>query len=327
MKRLAPYLTVLVIVLSGCEPDESNYPNWKVYDTSNSPLPTDAISHVVVDGNDRVWVLPSPNDGTLYLLENEEWSTVALPAQGTQSWIIDLQVDELNRLWVCYTSDSVLMYDGTQWQSYVYPQGNLDIRDMALEQNGFWLATHSGLIHYADNAWQTYSMDNSGLPSNELACVATDIDGTVWTGTFRDPMSTVGSDGLVHFDGTEWITYTTENSILLRDRISTLDISADGRKWIMSDGIVEIDGETWTLYDRSTIPAFSGVVVSRLHAEIDKLFVISSQQGLVRFSGNEWVRYNTGNSGLPDDRVNAVKVNSIDEIYVATVNGLAVFTE
>jgi ligand-binding sensor domain-containing protein len=149
----------------------------------------------------------------------------------------------------------------------------------------------------------------------------------MWIGTFRDPMSTVGTDGLVHFDGTEWVTYTTENSILLRDRISTLDINGDGRKWVMSDGIVEIDGATWTLYERSTIPPLSSLVVSKLHAEADELFVISSQQGLVQFSGNKWRHYHTGNSGLPDNRVNAVAINSIDEIYVATASGLAIFTE
>jgi hypothetical protein len=101
MKRLVPYLTVLILAISGCIPDEPTYPNWKVYDTSNSPLPSDAVSHVAVDGNDRVWVLQSPNDGTVYVLENEQWSTVAFLAQETQSWIIDLQIDYLNRLWVC----------------------------------------------------------------------------------------------------------------------------------------------------------------------------------------------------------------------------------
>jgi ligand-binding sensor domain-containing protein len=329
MQRLVPYLTVLILAISGCIPDEPTYPNWKVYDTSNSPLSTDAVSHVAVDGNDRVWVLPSPNDGTLYLLENEEWSTLALPSSGYYHGIIDLKVDQMNRLWACYTKDSLVMYDGLVWQTITYPDGNLRIQDFDLDPSGgIWLATWFGLVHFDGSNWQRYGIDNSDIPTNELFSVSVDVDQSVWVGSFRDPMSTVGEDGLFHFDGVEWTVFNSSNSGLPNDRIMQIDIGSDGVKWLEPriGGITRYDGNDWVSFNTQNTPLLNNKFIGQLVSDRDFLWGCTNG-GVLKYDDVKWTVYHKGNSGLPTNSVFDVSENSLTDVYFATACGLVKLTQ
>ena len=329
MKRSVLYAIILILALAGCKPDEPTYPNWKVYDSSNSPLPSNAISLVAVDNNDRVWVLPSPNDGTLYLLENEEWSTVAFPSQGVHHGIIDLKTDQMNRLWACYTKDSVQMYDGMIWQSYLYPDGNLDIRDFDLASNGgFWLATWFGLVHFNGSIWQQYGIDNSDIPTNELYSIGVDVDQNVWVGSFRDPMSTVGEDGLFHFDGMEWTVFNSSNSGLPDNRIMQIEIGTDGVKWIEPrvGGITQYDGNDWITFNSENTPLLNYQSIRQIVADQSVVW-LCTDGGVFKYDDAKWTAYRKGNSGLPTNSVFDASGNTLLEVYFATDCGLVKFAQ
>ena len=51
------------------------------------------------------------------------------------------------------------------------------------------------------NEWQNYTMSTTDLPSNNIFCIAVDQRGTKWFGT---------DQGLVKFDGINWITFSSE---------------------------------------------------------------------------------------------------------------------
>ncbi len=56
---------------------------------------------------------------------------------------------------------------------------------------------------------------NNGLPQNEVTSVAVDEDRFVWLGT---------QGGLVRWDGKNFLTLTSQNSVLCRDRIFNIDV-------------------------------------------------------------------------------------------------------
>ena len=46
---------------------------------------------------------------------------------------------------------------------------------------------------------------------------------------------------------------------------------------------------------------------------------------LARFDGNEWIVYNTSNSGLPSAKIHSIAIDNSDNIWIGTENGLAVY--
>jgi ligand-binding sensor domain-containing protein len=47
--------------------------------------------------------------------------------------------------------------------------------------------------------------------------------------------------------------------------------------------------------------------------------------GLTKIAGGNWTYYNTRNSGLPDDWVNAIAIDKQGNIWIGTGKGLAKF--
>jgi len=72
--------------------------------------------------------------------------------------------------------------------------------------------------------WIVYNLDNSGLPSSVVLCLAFDAPGNIWIGTYYG--------GLAKFDGENWTVYNTDNSGLPHDLVYSPAIDEQGNKWI-----------------------------------------------------------------------------------------------
>lgn len=326
MKKISSFLTVLVLALWGCGPDEPTYLNWKIYNKSNSTLSSDSISNVAIGHSGKVWVVTGRASGVIHTFDGVEWDNVVVP-DAMRCRINDIQIDQTGRLWVCCTEDTVLLFGGEQWEQFIYP--DIDIRDFQVgnASNEFWLATRSGLIQYNGSAWQAFTMNNSGLLTNELACLAKDVDGSIWVGSHRDPMSSAGEDGLFRYDGTEWTIYNTDNSELPNNRIRDIVIGNDGVKWIFSQDIVRFHNSDWKIFNGMNEPALTNKTLINFFVDRgNSLWLNVWQGGLIRNDANVWNMYHKGNSGLPSNVINDIDSDHQNNIYIATDKGLAIYT-
>lgn len=116
-------------------------------------------------------------------------------------------------------------YGGTMW-------GNQEI---TMDKNGtLWIGTwdngyeHAGgLVSFDGSHWNTWSSSNSGLPSDNVYCVAIDQAGNKWVGTTK---------GMAKFDGKNWTVYNENNSGLPMNEVTAIAIDSHGNKWITTNG-------------------------------------------------------------------------------------------
>jgi ligand-binding sensor domain-containing protein len=104
----------------------------------------------------------------------------------------------------------------------VNPTGRLGENHVvtAMDSNDvyIWLGTNQGLfrLNRRNNRKKYYSLSNTGYPSNYVTALQCGKDGVVWIGT---------NNGLLKYDNYGFIPFTTENSNLPENFITTVTVT------------------------------------------------------------------------------------------------------
>jgi ligand-binding sensor domain-containing protein len=209
-----------------------------------------------------------------------------------------LAVDASGLIWIG-TNDGLGSIDGTtrtmhSAEGVICQPGPCEAYySVAVDASGKkWCGTDEGLVTFDDSTWEQYWPGNSPLPCIVVKSVAIDASGAKWIGT---------EGGLVKFDGSDWAVYDTSNSPLPGNAISAVAVDMSGTVWA---GIASCQGRRYGGY------------------------ACSNGYGLVAFDGSDWTVYTAGNSGLPDDCVQAIAVDKNNNKWIATrEGGLAVLND
>ncbi len=172
--------------------------DWTIIDTSNSKLPSNKASGVFVDSKERLWI--GTYDGNIRIDSDNtiEYNNSESPLK--EGAITDMYEDKVGNLWFdLYNNDDkskggmfVLRTNG-EWESLRPKKSDLftknDINDFLLDEdkNVLWIALNSvGLIKYdiANDKWETYTTENSNVPSIHVMQLTKDVNGTIWGATF-----------------------------------------------------------------------------------------------------------------------------------------------
>lgn len=171
--------------------------NWSVIDTSNSALPSNKISGVYLDNQDRLWI--GTFDGNIRIDKDQtiEFNESDSPLKvGSISQVFE---DSKGNFWFdLYSKDKTkagmwLLKPNGEWTSIRPKNSELftknDINDFLLdEENGvLWIALNSvGLIRYdiENDKWETYTPENSEVPSIHVMKLTKDKNGIIWAATF-----------------------------------------------------------------------------------------------------------------------------------------------
>jgi ligand-binding sensor domain-containing protein len=171
--------------------------NWSVIDTSNSELPSNKVSGVYLDNQDRLWI--GTFDGNIRIDKDQtiEFNESDSPLkEGSISQVLE---DSKGNFWFdLYSKDKTkagmwLLKSSGEWTSIKPKNSELfiknDINDFLLdEENGvLWIALNSvGLIRYdiENDKWETYTPENSEVPSIHVMKLTKDKSGIIWAATF-----------------------------------------------------------------------------------------------------------------------------------------------
>jgi ligand-binding sensor domain-containing protein len=101
---------------------------------------------------------------------------------------------ENEKIWVG-TDYGIVLIDGKD--TTVMKDFKLDVCSIAIDSNGTkWFGTYNnGLASYNGNKWIKYTTENSGLPDNNVYCLAFDKNGNLWMGT-RKGVAVFNENGL-----------------------------------------------------------------------------------------------------------------------------------
>lgn len=120
-----------------------------------------------------------------------------------------------------------------------------------------------------------------------------------------------------------WISYKTTNSGIAQNRIHDIVI-VDDVAWIATygGGISKYDmaADTWTTYNTSNSSLLENDINIIVHVG-SVVYFGQASRGIVSFDGTDWVRYTKDNSGLTNDTINDMSVDTQGRLWVATQGG------
>lgn len=253
-----------------------------------------------------------------------------------------------------------------QYPNWINYTNGRQVSDIAIDGTDVWMATRGGvtLLNTGTGAMEFFTKANSGLPDNDLRCVARDRAGVLWFGTY--------GKGLAAYDGTTWRTYSRRTSGLPADQITALSAGNDTSLWVgtWGGGVAHLNNDEWAVYDaddglpstyitavcvdsrnrvwigahngglvvldgehRSTYTTDDGLpfatVASIAEDSNGRIWIGTGDAGgagggAAVFDGKQWTIYSDATSPLPNNYIGAVAVDNLDRAWFGTADGLAV---
>jgi len=260
------------------------------FDSSNSPLVTNAINAMAVDATGTVWL---GGQGTVYRVSGDNWSD-----------------------WGVYSQLSVL--------ASRFPAGT--IHGLAVAADGtLWIGASNGEICHFDPVevqcrqfFASAGSDASGMAPGSLSRLALDPVGNVYYAT--------DGGGISQYDGAVWRTFTLPDERLAGNRVYDLAQAADGSIWVAGDGGVQQINQD----DAATLQLFTSensglaVTASGVLQPIGEGRIWFGALGANYFNGANWSVY-TAADGLAGRLVQAMTVDNQQRVWLGTNNGISVW--
>jgi ligand-binding sensor domain-containing protein len=229
----------------------------------------------------------------------------------------DIAVCKNNSMWFC-SDNSLVKYDKYNW--YVWKTNSYEIKDFsgntiestynAMIQsanaididtfNNKWIATNNGVIKFSDSTFSKY-YNNYVV---DISC-------------YNDKVAFCTQYDVKYFDGTNWQTYSSSNSYLPADYISTVKLENDSILWIgTNQGLVKYDGHYWTIYNstNSLIPNTKFTCIEIDQNNVKYLSLLGS--GLIKFDDFTFQEYIP-----PCTSVNTIHSDNSDNVWLGFSSG------
>ena len=306
--------------------------NFTTYPDSRAVLENDIMVSEMLDNTGTLWLSYWGSGGMS--TETNGVFTAPIKASDNYGPMYATTIDTLGQLWCA----------GTQIYRYISPD------TMAVYQadgaSGCELAGMVGItVDKSNNIWAIgYTIGacqglailgsggdslsfvglNTANPEPIFTCIAADSSGNIWIGTADDPSLGSSQTGLLEFNGTNLIQYTTSNSGLPDNQVQSLGVGPDNRLWVgtYGHGVSVFNGNTWTVYDTAN----SGLPdnhVEWFYYNQGKVYIATQWNGFAVFDGDNWTAYTPENSPLVDEDCEALVVDAQCNVWAATECGLS----
>lgn len=211
--------------------------NWSLYNMQNTSLPSSGVVGVTTDLQNNIWLATENgivkydgvNSWVIYNSDNTPITcNYAKFIKSTSNGTIWAGI-VLNTV-VCpsATTGCLARLQNNNWTIFTSINSNLptgDIQALEIDRNGIvWLAIGGKILKYNGVGFDIFDSSNSILPSNTLIDdIAFDNQNNLW--------ATSQLNGVFKFDGTNWKNFTTQNSQLPDNWITSVAIDNNNNKW------------------------------------------------------------------------------------------------
>lgn len=239
--------------------------------------------------------------------------TVTMKKMNREKWLI---------LALIFTT-SYISAQNKQWITYNITNSSIPsnrVNALALYPSGrILIGTDSGLAQFDGKTWNTQTSIYSGLPSTFVTSLAIENSSS-------GPIEWVGTDAGLASE--QLLTFNSKNSNIPDDYIRAIAYDNYGTKWLGTRyGVVSVTGMRSVT---SMTTYLSNYFVTSIAVEANKTtkWIGTLDKGLIQMWGslNYTNTYNsTFGGGLPDNYVRCVVIDSYNNKWIGTNNGLAKF--
>ena len=277
-----------------------NFRNW----TLEQGLPQSQVNAIIQDKAGYLWLATR---GGVSRFNGKHFYTYTDETGLGSNNITALFEDKRKNIWIGSSDHGVALFNGSKLVRLGKEHGITanTIYDITEDQNGkVWLATEGGLFIYADGVFQKYTE----LPEQPYHAVEITPSNEVWAGS-HDGLHHITSSGIHH--------YTTENSALPSNHITTLYQQRNNTLWIGTEGgAAKITNSNIHPFD---LPINKpDLAVSSFLVDIyGNLWVGLKRNGLIKFDGKTYTHFNRQN-GLRSKRVISLASDREGNIWIGT---------
>lgn len=297
-------------------------PNFTIFNTSNSLIPGNGITSLIIDNNGTKWMV---TDGGIASFDNITWTMYDSidVCFSSHPWIKKVYADENGNIWITTWGCGFWIFDGTNWTQFSTQNSELTddyIRGFAVQQNGtVWIASNDQIQSFDGENWNNYDTSNSPLPLfSVFESIYCDYNDDVWIG------------GKYKFDGTDWETFNPPYesvSDIIFDLNNILWECAMDPSFIPGPiGLQSYDGSNWTTYNTwdSGIPNDQ---ITCIAIDTSNVKWIGTWGGLAKYNDQNWVVFDTSNSEIPSNFINDIVIDNVGLKWIATNEGLVVLDD
>jgi hypothetical protein len=220
-----------------------------------------------------------------------------------QLWVKQWAADPQDTRWEIYKNgnlaQTIYFKDELNFPDHIAMdlQGNL-FGTRRVENLGIQVMTYDGV------SWKTLAEFSRDDVAFQLLAAGSRDD--IWFGIYE----------LIHYDGNEWQTFTSNNSPLPKSSINAFFVDSRKRLWIGSyDGVTMIENGNFQSLPDS---ALSGITVYSFAESMDGKIWAGTDRGVYSFDGSQWTLYNAKISGF---EYYEVEVDPSNHIWVLTSHG------
>ena len=284
---------------------------WEVFNTVRGLADDNQISKILIEPDGSVWFA---TQGGASRFDGHEFANFTTEDGLPDNFVLNMARDSRGNIWFS-TENGIARYDGKKIEKWTGAQianhrrlGNI----YAAPDGKVWFASLEGdpatMFSFDGEKLSYFGGTNAGLaPFNKMAG---DGKGIIWMAS---------DDGLLRFDGTNFINVTEQASMAL-GWISAVGVDANGKVWFFSlgSGIGSYDGTNIVTYGR--IPGRDTDFISFIHGTPDGAVWFAGRVGVARFDGTNFVNF-TKEDGLPDGRIISVTSSPDGVMYFGSENG------
>src|SRR5690554_5708830 len=308
--------------------------NWRVYQSNNSPLPSNSIYDIACDLTGNIWIATF-SGGLARLSPDEEW-TIFNPDNSELNSInvTSILVKDNNEIWVTlddyningtteYAGGGVASYIDGVWTDY------FDEIPMQYDSVRFWDSDidAEGILWFAGGYDSYYSYDG-----NEFLCYEYPFDNDLLTVTeskeqFRNSSRNHYNQRSRHISNLRSdIQESQANTPALNEldelrygSVKSVTIDQEGNLWLgTSHGVAIYDGDNWILYDNHNSPIQEYNINNIYNTSDGRSWIASSYYGLFLFNdGNiELIDVSDPDSGLACMHIWSVNADDPSSVWI-----------
>ena len=304
-----------------------NPPQWIIYNTSNSNIPSNEVENIVVDKINQKWISFYGNG--LLKIYNENWTFYTTSNSNIPTnYFNTINVDNESKFWGGY-GNLLTKFDGTNWFVYGIPDSTPpghSISSIVFDSlNNVWflknLNSPIGSPHYLiefrdDSLWTTHLSLQLANGHRQLLL----NNQSIWIGD-GEGLYLFENDSLHYFEpptGPVGL-YATDVKI---DSLNNIWLATGLGGW---GYLVKFDGTNYS--------GFNFIATAIEFDNNGNLWVgtqsFTDNAELIKFDGTNWTSFNPSNSQLPQTySIDDLTFDKFGNLWIATESaGLVVFNE